>query len=129
MNYDRYETEGLTSKDMIGAISVAYGVATTPIGPVEVTQASYGEEEVVLARWQDAQYRFELIRSSYGPSFKLVGVLKRLEAPVQSAELEATRLDDQEAPQRDAARLASEEEAARVKLEKARSVNKPKFRP
>ena len=70
-----------------------------------------------------------LIRSSYGPSFKLVGVLKRLEAPAQAAILEAKRLDDQEAPQRDAARIASEEEAARAKLEKARLVNKPKFRP
>ena len=39
------------------------------------------------------------------------------------------RLDDQEAPQRDAARLASEEEATKAKLEKARLANKLKFRP
>ena len=55
--------------------------------------------------------------------------MKRLEAPAQAATLEAKRLDDQEAPQRDAARLASEEEATKTKLEKARLVNKPKFRP
>ena len=50
-------------------------------------------------------------------------------APAQAATLEAKRLDDQEAPQREAARLASEEVAAKTKLEKARLVNKPKFRP
>ena len=69
------------------------------------------------------------MRSSYGPSFSLIGVLKRLEAPVQAAILEATRLDVQEAPQRETARIATEEEAARTKLEKARLANKPKFRP
>ncbi|MBZ5619911.1 MAG: hypothetical protein LAQ69_14500 [Acidobacteriia bacterium] len=55
--------------------------------------------------------------------------MKRLEASAQAATLEAKRLDDQEAPQRDAARLASEEEVANTKLEKARLVNKPRFRP
>ena len=48
---------------------------------------------------------------------------------MQAAILEAKRLDDQEAPQRDAERVAREEEAERVKLDKARLVNKPKFRP
>ena len=43
--------------------------------------------------------------------------------------MEAKRLDEQEAPQREAVRVASEEEAARAKLDKARLVNKPKFRP
>jgi hypothetical protein len=83
----------------------------------------------VLARWQDSQYRFDLIRSSYGPSFRLVGVLKRLEAPAEAANREAKRLDDKEAPQREAAMAANKEEAAKTKLEKARLVNKPNFRP
>ena len=92
-------------------------------------QGIYGEQEEVLAQWQDPQYSFELIRLSFGPSFKLIGVLKRLEAPAQAAILEAKRLDDQEAPQRDAARIASQEEAAKSELEKARLLNRPKFRP
>lgn len=66
---------------------------------------------------------------SYGPTFRLVGFMKRLEAPAQAATLEAKRLDDQGAPQRDAARLAREEDTAKTKLVKARLVNKPKFRP
>jgi hypothetical protein len=104
-------------------------MAEKPTPPANAVQGRYDDQEEIVARWQDPQYRFDLIRSSYGPAFRLIGVLKRLEAPVQTAILEAKRLDDQEAPQRDAARMASEEDAARAKLEKARLVNKPKFRP
>jgi hypothetical protein len=93
-----------------------------------VAPGSYGDQEEIVAQWQDSQYRFDLIRLSYGPTFRLVGVMKKLEASAQAATLEAKRLDDQEAPQRDAARIASEEEAAKTKLEKARLVNKATFR-
>jgi hypothetical protein len=89
----------------------------------------YGDQEEVFAQWQDSQYRFDLIRSSYGPTFKLVGVLKNLEAPAQAAIIEAARLDEKEAPQREADRIAKEDEAERARLEKARLVNKPRFRP
>jgi len=129
VNYDRYETEGLTGDDIVGAISATYGMAAKLPALANPALGPYSNQEEVLARWQDAQYRFDLVRSSYGPSFSLIGVMKRLEAPAQAAILEAQRLDDQEAPQRDAAQIASEEEAAKAKLEKARLVNKPKFRP
>jgi hypothetical protein len=129
VNYDRYETEGLTSDDFVEAISAIYGIAEKAPLAAKPAQELYGEQEEVLAQWQDPKYSFELVRLSYGPSFRLVGVLKRLDAPAQAAILEAKRLDNQEAPQRDAARIASEEEAAKGKLEKARLLNKPKFRP
>jgi hypothetical protein len=128
VDYDRYETEGMTTEDFIEAVSATYGTATKPAAPVKVTQ-TYGDSEEVLAQWQDPQYRFELIRYSYGPAFKLVGISKELEASAEATDLEAKRLDDQEAPQRDAARLASEAGAAKTKLDNARLVNKPKFRP
>jgi hypothetical protein len=129
VDYDRYETEGLTAGDLIDAISAGYGIAEKPTPAAVAAQGRYGEQEETVARWQDSQYRFDLIRSSYGPSFKLVGVLKRLAAPVQAAIAEAKRLDDREAPQRDAARIADEKEAERVKLESSRLLNKAKFRP
>ncbi len=129
VSYDRNETEGLTPDDIAGSISATYGVPAEPPASIKIVEGRYGDQEEILARWQDAQYRFDLIRSSYGPSFSLVGVLKRLETPVQAAILEAKRLDDLEAPQREAVRIASEEEAGRAKLEKARLVNKPNFRP
>ncbi len=128
VNYDRYETEGLTTDDLVDAISTTFGMASKPAAPAKAAQGLYGDQQEILARWQDPRYRFDLIRSSYGPSFRLVGVLRDVEVKAQAAVVEARRLDDQEAPQRDAARIADEEAAAKDKLEKARLVNKPKFR-
>jgi len=129
INYDRYETEGMTTADFIEVISSTYGAAAKPAAAVKEAPASYVDQEEILAQWQDPEYRFDLIRSRYGPSFQLVGVLKRLETAVQATIQEATRLDVLEAPQRDAERAVREEAAERVKLDKARLVNKPKFRP
>jgi len=129
VDYDRYQTEGLTVDDFVDALSATYGPAAKVAAPAKVAPGRYDDQEEIVAQWQDSQYRFDLIRLSYGPTFRLVGVMKRLEAPAEAANLEAKRLDDLEAPQRDAARLASEQEAAKSKSEKARLVNKPKFRP
>jgi hypothetical protein len=129
INYDRFEIEGLTAEDMIDAISATYGTAAKLAAPVKAAEDRYGNQKDALARWEDPQYCFDLRPSRYGTNFSLIGVLKRLDSPAQAAILEAKRLDDQEAPQRDAARLASEQEAARDKLEKARLENKPRFRP
>ena len=129
IDYDRSETEGMTPDDLVEAISATYGIAARPPAPAKAAPRNYDDQEELLAQWQDSQYRFDLIRSSYGPTFKLVGVLKKLEAPAQAAIVEAARLDDQEAPQREADRIAKEDETERARLEKARLVNKPKFRP
>jgi len=129
IKYDRYETEGLTTEDVIEAVSVMYGATARFTAPVKAAEARYGDQEEVVARWQDPQYCFDLTRSSYGPSFRLIGILKRLDSPAQAAIVEAKRLDVLEAPQRDAALQASEQETARAKLEKARLLNKPRFRP
>jgi hypothetical protein len=129
VNYDRYKTAGLTADDFIEALSATYGVAEKPAAPGNIAQGEFGAQDEIVARWQDSQYSFDLIRSSYGPTFRLVGVLKRLQSPVQAATTEAKRLDDQEAPQRDAARIADEKETERARLEKSRLENKPNFRP
>lgn len=129
VNYDRYAMEGLTVQDVVDAVSIMYGTAATPPIPVKAALDQYGDQEEVLARWQDPQYRFDLIRLSYGPSYRLTGILKRLEAPVQAALLEAARLDDQEAPERDARRIATEQQIEQARLEKARLTNRPRFRP
>lgn len=129
VDYDRHETEGLTVDDFVDAISVEFGPATRFTAPVKIAPEGYSDREEILAQWQDSQHRFDLVRSSYGPAYRLMGVMKRLEEPARAAALEAKRLDDQEAPQRDAARVVSEEQAAKLKLEKARLVNRPKFRP
>lgn len=129
VNYDRHETEGLTADDFIETISARYGIAERLTAPANAVQGRYGDQDEIVARWQDSQYCFDLIRSSYGPSFRLIGVLKKVQALAQTASTEAKRIEDQEAPQRDAARRADEKESERAALEKARLVNKPKFRP
>lgn len=129
VKYDRYETEGLTTEDFVEAISAMYGPPAKLPAPVKPAKESYGDQEEAVARWEDPQYRFDLLRSSYGPTYTLVGNLKSLEVPVQAANVEATRLDDLEAPQREAARAAKEQDAKAATLEKTRIVNKAKFRP
>jgi hypothetical protein len=129
VKYDRYETEGLTTEDFVEAISAMYGPPAKLPAPVTPAKESYGDQEEAVARWEDPQYRFDLLRASYGPTYTLIGNLKSLEVPVQAANVEATRLDNLEAPQREAARAAKEQDAKAATLEKARIVNKAKFRP
>jgi len=129
VDYDHYQIDGLTTDDLVEAISAKYGSATKPPVPVNSAATSYGDHEQVLAQWQDSQYRFELIRFSYGRDFKLVGILKNLEASAQAATIEAARLDAEDAPQREAARIARQDETERARLDKARLANKAKFRP
>ncbi len=129
VQYDRYETEGLTAADFTDALSTTYGIAEKPVPPANALQARYSDQDQIVARWRDSQFRFDLIRSSYGPTFRLIGVLKGLEAPALIAIAEAERLDVQEAPQRDAARMADEKAGEQVRLDRSRLVNKPNFRP
>lgn len=130
VNYDRYKTEGLTTEDMVEAISARYGTATRPTA--EITFASsqvYDNSEVVIARWEDSQYSFNLFRSSYQPTFGMIAFSKRLDALARAAVIEAIRLDEQEAPQREINRQEEQEAKDRAGQAKARRANKPNFRP
>jgi hypothetical protein len=127
VKYDQYKTEGMTVSDVIEAISTMYGPPETIALPTKSAHEGYDDE--VVAVWQDPDYRFDLVRTAYGSSFKLIGVSKRLQAAAQAAATEAKRLDDKEAPQREAARIANNKELEQAKLDKSRLVNKPKFRP
>jgi hypothetical protein len=86
-------------------------------------------QDEVMARWEDAQYRVELLRAPYGTTFRLVATVKRLEAPARAALLEAKRLDEQEAPARESAQAAEKAQSEQARLEKLSLVNKPNFRP
>jgi hypothetical protein len=131
VNYDPDKTQGLTSDDMIGAISATYGLATRP--PAKTINFSsaqgYSETEKVLARWEDSQYSFNLFRSSYQSKFGLVLFSKRLDALARLAIVEAIRRDQQEAPQREVERQKKEDQESRATEEKARLANKEHFRP
>ena len=131
VNYDPGKTLGLTSDDLIGAISATYGNPTRPTARTITFSSAqgYSETEKILARWEDAQYSFNLFRSSYQPNFGMVVFSKRLDDIARLAIVEAIRRDEQEAPQREVERQQKEAQESRATEEKARLANKTSFRP
>lgn len=132
VNYDRYKTEGMNSADLIEAISASYTTATRLVSAAQVSaaDAAYAADRTeTIARWGDGDYGLSLVRSEYGPSFGLVLVSNRVDTLARAAIVEATRLDLQEAPQREAERVKKQAEADRATHDKARLANKPRFRP
>jgi len=130
VSYDPSATKGLTTEDLTEAISAQYGTATKPAN-IEIVFSSaqvYNDSEAIIASWEDSQYSFDLYRSSYQPTFGMIAFSKRLDALARSATAEAIRLDAAEAPQREIQRQNQENEKNRESLEKARQVNKSKFR-
>lgn len=128
VTYDRYRVEGMTAEDMIEGISAIYGTATRPTAEIGY-HSDYGDVARVIARWEDPQYSYNLIKSGDGHSFAMVLYSKRVDALAQAAIAEAIRLDKQEAPQRELAKQKDRDDEERLVLEKAKSVNKPNFRP
>jgi hypothetical protein len=131
VNYDQLKTEGLTDEDMVEAISAKYGTATRPDAKIILFSSFqvYNDSEKVIARWEDSQYSFNLFRSSYQPTFGILVLSKRLDALAGAAIVEAIRLDEQEAPQREIERQKNQDEKNHAAQEQARLVNKPSFRP
>jgi len=133
VNYDQHKTEGLTDEDMVEAISAKYGIATRPDAKITLLLSSsfhvYNDSEKVIARWEDSQYSFNLFRSSYQPAFGMLVISKSLDDVARAAIVEAIRLDEQEAPQREIERQKKQDEEVRAARDKARPVNKGNFRP
>ncbi len=127
VNYDRDRTEGLTDNDMVEAISAKYGAAKRPAAKSSKVALSqvYDDSEKVVASWEDAQWEFDLFRSSYESGLGMVMLSKRVDALARAAIAKAIRLDEQEAPQR----LKDQAHENRLRQEKARLLNKPVFRP
>ena len=130
VQYKRNRTAGLTPDDLVEAISVMYGIPTTPSTEIEFSLSEvYSDSQVAITRWEDSQYSFSLFRSSYLPAFGLIGFSKRLDALAQAATIEAIQMDKQEAPQREIERQEKRDEERRASQDKARLANKPGFRP
>ena len=130
VTYDRYRTEGLTDEDMIEALSAKYGAPTRPTAKAITFSSSlvYNKKEKIIACWEDAQYSFNLFRS-YSQTLGILVFSKRLDALARAAVVEAIRLDEQEAPQRELERKKKQDEENRIAQEKARLANKVTFRP
>jgi hypothetical protein len=131
VDYDRDRTAGMTDVDMIEAISKAYGPQMSLSVRKPRAAGSSVEEEsgTPLARWGDADYSVVLYRSSYASGFRIIVASPRLEALARTADAQAIRLDEREAPQREIARQKKEAEDTRASQDKARAANKAEFRP
>jgi hypothetical protein len=127
--YDRDRVQGMTADDMIAAISTTYGKANRPEGAEIAYHSSYAEAAPVIARWENPEYSYNLVRSGYGDSFALVMYSKRLGALATAATREAVRLDAAEAPKRAIEASRKQQQDERLVLEKARLVNGLNFRP
>jgi hypothetical protein len=126
VTYDQTSTEGLTADDMVTSVSAKYGPPRIVAPAVEASTSSrYEEKERSVATWEDSQYSFNLVRSSFTDGFGLVIYSKRTNAEAELAIAEAVKLDKQEGPQREAERQKKQTED----LEAMRQKNRKIFRP
>ena len=126
VTYDRTSTEGLTAEDMVKSISAKYGPATN--AAVEIDPAKndgYVVRQKPVASWEDAQYSFNLARSSSTDHLGLIIYSKRVNAEAELAIAEAVKLEEQEGPNREAERQKKQTDD----LEAARQKNRKIFRP
>ena len=126
--YDRYKVDGMTEDDMIKALSASYGTAARPTAEIAY-HSYYAETAPVLARWEDSQYSYDLIRSDDRSSFTMILYSKRLDALAQPAILEAVRLEALSAPEREAERARKQAADNQALQEKSRLSNIASFRP
>ena len=126
VTYDRSSTEGLTEEDMVKSISAKYGPATYVALAIDDTKNDrYDVRQKPVASWEDAQYSFNLARSSSTDHLGLVIYSKRVNADATLAIAEAVKLEEQEGPQKEADRLKKQTDD----LEVARQKNRKIFRP
>ena len=106
VTYNGSAIEGLTDEDMIQIVSAKYGAATRPIANVNFpTEPSFRKTERVIARWEDSQYSFNLLRGYWSDTFEILMFTKQLDSQAGSSIAESLKLEEQEAPQKEAARI------------------------
>ncbi len=126
VTYDRTSTEGLTAEDMVKSISAKYGPATNVMLVTDSAKIDrYDVRQKPVATWEDAQYSFNLVRSSFTDRLGLTIYSKRVNAEAELAIAEAVKLEEQESPQREAERQKKQMDD----LETARQKNQKSFRP
>jgi hypothetical protein len=126
VTYDNSTTDGLTADDMVQAMSAEYGTATRPTVEINFpTTETYGTREKVIVRWEDPQYSFNLFRSSLSNTFGLVMFTKQLNAQAEAVIAQTVKLEQQEAPQKELARVKKEADD----LETSRQKNMKTFHP
>ena len=131
VSYHEAHTDGLTNNDLIESISAIYGMPINPSATISIYSSTYlySQDEQVIARWEDSQYSYNLFRLSYQSTPGMLVFSKRLEPLAQAAIVEARRLDEKEAPQREIDRKRKQDEENYAAGQKVRPTNKANFRP
>jgi hypothetical protein len=126
VTYDQTSTEGLTAEDMAKSIAEKYGPATNVVLEMDSAKNDrYDATQKPVASWEDAQYSFNLVRSSFTDRLGLIIYSKRVNAEAELAIAEAVKLEEQEGPKREAERQKKQTDD----LEVARQKNRKIFRP
>src|SRR6266404_7824232 len=126
VTYDQTSTEGLTAEDMVNSISAKYGPATNVALEIDSSKNDRSDvRQKPVASWEDAQYSFNLARSSSTDHLGLIIYSKRVNAEAELAIAEALKLEEQEGPNREAERQKKQTDD----LEVARQKNRKIFRP
>jgi hypothetical protein len=131
VTYDYGKTNGLTTQDVIDAISLEYGKPNTPESSsvtVSAVGASFADVQTVLALWEDTDTSYSLFHG-LGEPFGLLIVSKQQNTTASEAAMEAVARDRSEEAQKQTDRQAREKEDREAALEKARLLNKKNFRP
>jgi hypothetical protein len=124
--YDGAATQGLSTDDMVQAISATYGTATRP--PVDTNapaHVSYSSTDIQVALWENSQYSVTLFRSPLSASFQLVMLSKQLNDQAEAAIAEAVAQEREDAPQTEIARVKKEADDLAI----TRQANLKAFRP
>jgi hypothetical protein len=126
VTYDQSSTEGLTAEDMMKSISAKYGPPTSVVSePASTLSVGYDAQPRPVASWEDSQYSFNLVRTSFTDRFGLVIYSKRANTDAELALVEAARVEKQEAPAREAERQKKQTDDREL----ARQKNQESFRP
>jgi hypothetical protein len=130
VTYDRERTEGLTTMDLVEALSATYGVPTLASARTRAhPSAETFPDSIVLARWESAKSLVTLVRGSFTPEYQLILISKPLSTRARGAIREAVRLDAIEAPRRESEQRKKEARDASTARDKIRIANKAAFRP
>jgi len=126
VTYDRTSTEGLTTPDMMRAVTAKYGpVANVPLAIDAAANDRYDMSAKIIASWEGSQYSVDLVRSAFTDDFGLVIYSKRVNADADLAIAEAVKLEVQERPKREAERQQMETDLLEVARQKNRKIFQP----
>jgi hypothetical protein len=127
VSYDPERTDGLSNRDIIDALTVAYG--TPVLGSARQRPLDAAPDTVVLAQWDSARSSLTLMRGVYAPEFQLMLTSKASSTRARSAIHEAARLEVADAPRRELEQRNKEAVDATAARDKNRAANKAAFRP